>query len=263
MISLFVTNSDSNSTSLNGSKITLHLNPPIVLDPYKKYYACAPEVDITYCFANIFKDVNDKFKYSEIKNGQLTSFTHTFTQGLYTWSAIQEEINRSTQENLQNSHLFILEPDTSSSHMYVHFMTTTSKIDCTGNDNMMRILGYDITAGILGPVQHVNDFYEGSNALLNNIQNVLILASFVSGSYQNAQAKNVLASVTPDVAPYSNILYRPNMEVYVPVTQNMLETIIFQLVDQDNNPLNMGVHESDDVPERWSLRCVIKEYDKI
>ena len=111
---------------------------------------------------------------------------------------------------------------------------------------------------------HFNDYYEGDNALLNNIQNVLVLASFVTGSYQNGQSKNVLASVTPDVQPYSNILYRPNVDIYVPVTQSVLDTITFQLVDQDNNNINMGVHDQDtDVPERWSLRCIIKEYDKI
>jgi hypothetical protein len=263
MISLFITNSDQNNTSLNGSKITLHLNPRITLDPNKKYYACAPEVDITYCFANIFKDVNDKFKYTELKDGILTSFVHTITQGIYTWTALQEEINRSTQENLQNSRLFVLEPDTSSSHMYIHFMTTTARIDCTGNDNMMQILGYVPSDGILGPVAHVNDYVEGMNARLDNVQNVLVLASFVSGSYQNAQAKNVLASVTPDVSPYSVIMYRPNMPIWVPVSQDVLETITFQLVDQDSNPINMGIHEESDKPERWSARIVIVDETKI
>jgi len=263
MISLFITNSDTTSTSLNGSKVTLSLNPPIILDPNKKYYASAPEVDITYCFANIFTGKNDKFKYSEMKNGVLTSFTHTFSQGLYTVDAIQQEINRCTQSDIQNNYLFVLEPDTSTSHIFIHFMTTTCRIDCTGNDNMMQILGYDSSSGILGPVLHFNDYYEGMNASLNNVQNILVLASFVSGSYQNGQSKNVLASVTPDVHPYSNILYRPNVDIYVPITQNILDTITFQLVDQDNNSINMGVHDVTDVPELWSLRCIIKEESKI
>ena len=142
-------------------------------------------------------------------------------------------------------------------------MTKTCTLDCTGSDNIMQILGYTPSAGVLGPVLHFNDYYEGDNALLNNIQNVLVLASFVTGSYQNGQSKNVLASVTPDVHPYSNILYRPNVDIYVPVTQSVLDTITFQLVDQDNNNINMGVHDESDVPERWSLRCIIKEYDKI
>ena len=129
MISLFVTNSDVKNTSLNGSKISLALNPTITLDPNKKYYACAPEVDIVYCFANILKDVNDKFKYSELKNGVLTSFTHTFSQGLYTWRAIQEELNRNTQSDIQTNNLFVLEPDTSTSHMFIHFMSLSSLID--------------------------------------------------------------------------------------------------------------------------------------
>ena len=101
----------------------------------------------------------------------------------------------------------------------------------------MQILGYVPSDGILGPVAHVNDYVEGMNARLANVQNVLVLASFVSGSYQNAQAKNVLASVTPDVSPYSVIMYRPNMPIWVPVSQDVLETITFQLVDQDSNPI--------------------------
>ena len=263
MISLFVSNSDSRYTSSNGSKVNLPLNPPIVLNPEKKYYATASEIDVVYCFANIFTGINDKFKYSELKNNVLTNFTHTFSQGIYTWKAIQDEINRCTQIDVQNPNLFILEPDTSSSHIYIHFMNTTAKIDCTGSDNVMQILGYDATAGVLGPVLHVYDSYEGNNAKLNNVQNVLVLASFVNGSYQNAQAKNVLASLTPDVAPYSTIMYRPNMPIWVPVTQTVLDTISFQLVDQDNKEINMGVHEQDDTAELFSLRIIIKEESKI
>ena len=93
---------------------------------------------------------------------------------------------------------------------------------------------------------------------MNNTQNVLVLASFVNGSYYNNQAKNVLASVTPDVDAYSTIMYRPNKRLYIPVTQNVLDTITFQLVDQDFNPINMGVNDpATDAPERWSMRIII------
>lgn len=262
MITLFVSNSNPQITSSNGSQVTLSLNPPIMLDPNKKYYASAVEVDIVYCFANIFTGVNDKFKYSE--GG--VNYTHTFSQGIYSISALQEEINRCTQSDVQNDYLFVLEPDTSTSHIYIHFMSKTSTIDCRGSDNLMKILGYpedSNTTGILGPVININDFYEGDNCKLNNIQNVLILASFVNGAYQNSQARNVLASVTPDVAPYSTILYRPQYPVFVPVTQNILDQISFQIVDQDNNSINMGKHTGDDTYERWSARIIIKELDKI
>ena len=52
-----------------------------------------------------------------------------------------------------------------------------------------------------------------------NIQNIYLLASFGSGSYQNAQSKNILASATPGVKPYSTIMYRAQETIYVPVTQ--------------------------------------------
>ena len=76
--------------------------------------------------------------------------------------------------------------------------------------------------------------------------------------------KNVLAEVTPDVAPYSTVMYRPQQPFYVLVTQNILDTIIFQLVDQDNHVLNLGVHDvTTDEPERWSMRVILKNEEKI
>ena len=89
MISLFVSNSDPKNTSNNGSQVTLALNPAVMLNPEKKYYASAVEVDIVFCFANIFTGVNDKFVYKEMKGGILTTFTHHFSQGLYSVSAIR------------------------------------------------------------------------------------------------------------------------------------------------------------------------------
>ena len=143
-------------------------------------------------------------------------------------------------------------------------MTNTSSIDCSGSTNMMSILGYPAISGTLGPVTHINDFYEGEKCELNNIQNVYLLASFVNGSYQNAQCKNVLASITPDVKPFSTIMYRPQSPIYVAVSQNLLDTISFQLVDQLGQPINLGIIDpTTDIPELWSARIIIKEFDKL
>ena len=125
-------------------------------------------------------------------------------------------------------------------------------------------LGFTIGSSI-GPVAHINDYYESdSNAQLNNIQNVLILASFINGSYYNGQTENVLASITPDCEPASTILYRPDKPIFVPITQNILDTITFQLVDQDYKSINLGVLDPiHDVPERWSARIIIVDSDLV
>ena len=58
-------------------------------------------------------------------------------------------------------------------------------------------------------------------------------------------------------------MYRPQQPIYVPVTQNVLDTITFQLVDQDNHILNLGVHDpTTDEPERWSMRVILRNEDK-
>ena len=104
--------------------LSLSLNPAITLDPAKKSCASVCEMDVVYCFANIFTGVIDKFKYSEIKNGVQTSFTHSFSQGIHTWKAIQEEIDRRTQSDVQNNYLFLLQSDTGTSNVYVHMRCT-------------------------------------------------------------------------------------------------------------------------------------------
>jgi hypothetical protein len=124
----------------------------------------------------------------------------------------------------------------------------------------MSLIGYTASDGVLGPVQYVNDFYEGSKAKLNNVLNIYIKASFVNGSYMNSTNSNILASVTPDVEPFSTIMYRPQYPIFVPISDPSLSNITFQLVDQNNNPINVGVIDgSTDTPELWSARICIKE----
>ena len=216
-------------------------------------------MDIVYCFPNVITGQNDTFIFSEMVGSSLTEFTVQFSQGIYSINALQSEINRWTQDKVQNPNLFVLEPDQSSSHVYIHFMTTTCTINCSGSNNVMQILGYESSDGVLGPVQYINDFYEGDKAILNNIQNVYLMASFINGGYVNGQSKNILASVTPDVAPYSTILYRVQNPMRVPVCQPLLDNISFQLVDQNYRPIIMGIVNTGDIPELWSARIIIAE----
>ena len=262
MISLFVTNTDQTVTTNNGSKVQLSINPPIQLDPNKKYYASAREVDITYCFPNVLTNVNNMFKFS---SDGTNFYTVYFSQGIYGMQGFQDEINRWTQEKVQNNRLFVLEPDPSSSHVYIHFLSLTAKIDCNGSNNVMQLLGYSednvkqtIPSGILWPVTHINDFYEGEKATLDVVHNVLLLASFISGSYFNGQSKNVLCSITPDVQPFSNIEYRPQLPLEVPVSTYLLDNVTFELVDQSFKSINMGViNINGNIPEKWSARIAI------
>ena len=73
MISLFITSSDTSNVSTNGSQIQLSLNPPIILDPNKKWYACATECDIVYRFPNVITGVNDVFSFYDDFFGQKLS----------------------------------------------------------------------------------------------------------------------------------------------------------------------------------------------
>ena len=109
MISLFITNSDTSNVSKNGSQIQLSLNPPIILDPNKKWYACVTECDIVYCFPNVITGVNDVFSFFD---DYILDKNYHLDQGLYTLDALQKEFNSITQETLHNSNIISMSEDT-------------------------------------------------------------------------------------------------------------------------------------------------------
>jgi len=55
-------------------------------------------------------------------------------------------------------------------------------------------------------------------------------------------------------------MYRVQNPLRVPVCQPLLDNIQFQLTDQNNNPINMGItNAATDTPELWSARIIIAE----
>lgn len=262
MIPIFIKNKSQDNTiiSNNGSTVTLFCNPAIMLDYKKKYTLSLVEADISWVSPNIISGRNNRLIFlTDLTNtGIYTCWTHLIPTGLYSLDELQREIDRACQDKVNESGLFKLEANTATSKIYIHFTSNKIKLSCIGVDNVLQVLGFLPTSGVLGPVDTANDFYEGDEkASLNNVSNIMVNCSIIHGSYINSTESNTLASILPDVEPYSLIQYRPNFLIKVPITRNSISQLTVNLTDQDGNALNfMGTNNN---YELWHIRLVIEE----
>ena len=95
-ITLFINNTAGNNTTINplGNQVTVNLNPAVHLDNKKRYVLRIISAQIPYCFPNVFTGINDNIYYTYKGN----PFTMTFPQGIYSLSAINDEMIRQTND---------------------------------------------------------------------------------------------------------------------------------------------------------------------
>ena len=93
MISLYINNTPSSYKTINSTynSVTLQLQPPILLDPNKKYQLRVLNANVVYCQPNI-TSANNKFSYWV--NG--VNYVKTIPIGLYGITDIDNTISRYT-----------------------------------------------------------------------------------------------------------------------------------------------------------------------
>lgn len=261
MISLFVSNTASDNVIVNnnGSSVTMFLTPPVVLDPNKKYTLSLVEADISNVNPNIISGVNSTFSYTW-DNIQQTY--HQFPTGLYSLDELQRQIDRYTQDDVNQAPLFKLEANTATSKIYIHYLSTRVKLNTNsyGNsDCVLKLLGFD-NQSYIGPIDTAGDYFESDNkATLNNLTNILVNCNIIHGSFLNSKQGNVLASIMPDVEPYSMIQYRPNFLLKVPLTTHNISQLVVNLTDQNGNSISFMPDQNGINYEKWHVRLIIEE----
>ena len=74
-----------------------------------------------------------------------------------------------------------------------------------------------------------------NQAQLNSLQNILVTCDITTGSYSNSQLSNIICAVTPNVSPYSTIIYTPVHPVRCPINITRIESMTITLTDQNCN----------------------------
>ena len=181
----------------------------------KSYHLRLLQANIVYCQPNVFVGKNNwlTYEYTDSKFTPQEQKRIAFDTGLYTINEINTKISLQTMQSEGIADLITFLPDPSTSKIYVVYSKANVKIYCNGEQSIMPLLGFPTEAGSIGDYDY--PFYDLSpnEANLNTIQNYIIKCNVTTGSYENSQLGNVIASVTPDVFAWSTIIYRP----YFPV----------------------------------------------
>ena len=262
MISLYITNAtgENKDVGLLGNRVTLN-NLSINLDNKKKYHMRLLQANIVYCSPNVFTDKNNKltYKYTNSQTNPQTQKTIEFDQGLYSIDDINSKISLYTSALEGNGSLFYFVPDSSTSKIYIVFTQPYITVYCNGTASIMPLLGFPAGSGGIGNYSTSNYEISINQANLNSVQSIYVKCDIVTGSYDNSRGSNIIASIIPDVPPFSTITYRPYFPPRCDITSRDINNITITLCDQDGKDLDMNTNGGTQDAERFGVLVVIEE----
>lgn len=248
-IPLFV-QGDASNTSQNGSTISYFLDPPLSFGNAAVHFKVLSG-EFYYTFPNVsVAKANNKLLFVY----QAVSHTIVFENGLYSIENINQNIREFCIRNNLPDDLFLFSADPSTSKVSIEFAypNITATLGTPGFD-IGPLLGWNATAVLASNTNRI--FEAPQRAVLNQVNRVLVHASFVNGSYLNSQGgSDVVCSVQINVGVGRQIPYSPNTPYNCSVFSNNLSKVEFYITDEHGNKL-------DTAGEFWNLTCLF-EIDK-
>ena len=257
---LFVNNTSGSNCIVNklGNQVTVKLDPDLHLLNNKTYILRVISAQIPYCFSNIFTGINDKIYYTYKSN----PFIITFPQGIYSLSAINDEMIRQTNDNNGTPYILQIQGDVANSSVYIVFNDTTITVDCDHSDSLLINLGFPRSTNIIGPFAEQGTQYSlGNPARLNTTSGILMSCDACSGSYKNGSTSSIVASIIINATPFQTIDYEPFNPPKISVSKFDINEICFTLYNQNLEPLDLNSSNGTQQYESWSAVIEIDEYD--
>ena len=260
-ITLFIDNTSGTYTKVNqlGNQVLINLNPGVHLEKEKSYVLRVISAQIPYCFSNVFTDVNDKIYYTY----KGVSYQMIFPQGIYSLSAINDEMSRQTNDNNNAPYILGVQGDVANSSVYLVFNESTVTVNCNHSDSLLIKLGFPMSAGPIGPFAEQGTQYSlGNPAFLNSTSSILMSCDACEGSYKNGTSSSIVASMIINTTPFATIEYEPFNPPKINVSKFDIESLTFTLFNQNLEPLDLNSNSGTQAYEPWSAVIEIDEFDK-
>lgn len=217
----------SYTVTLNGKSSVLQtsLFPALRLDKNKDWEAALLDFTTYNSIPNITENLNNKFYYSRIKNGEMEK--QEFVQ-LSTGAYEIDDINRVLQKQLGEKNIS-LEANNS---LLKAEITSNFYIDFSKTDSIGSLLGFPTSTGVLKP----NKTYIGTNTVdIIRVNAINITCNIIQGSYLNGENKHILHCFYPTVEPGYKIVEKPHNLVYLPLSTSHISDIVLNVLDQNGN----------------------------
>ena len=120
------------------------------------------------------------------------------------------------------------------------------EVDFRQYNSINSLLGFDSKL-------YTSGFNESENMVnIRTINSILLVnIDIISGSYVNGSTQPTIYSFFPDVSPRYKIIKNPHNLLYLPITADIIRSIIIWLTDQNGDELNL---RGENLSMRFHLR---------
>lgn len=206
------------------SNIRTSIYPAIKLDPNKRHEMALIRLETYNSIPNV--DENNIIRY-EI-NGE--TYDIVIPTGAYELSHINEVI----QNKLNRPNAFEILANNNTLKSIIRINETGVKVHFNHENSMKDLLGFNEET-----VEGIGE-HEGSSIVnILKVNSIFVNCDLVSGSFVNGSPEPVLYSFFPNVPPGYKVIETPGSPVYLPVSQDYIESIRLWLTDQDRNAINL------------------------
>ena len=248
-------NREKRGTSRPGD-FTIKFNPSLKLDPEKKHQLALDRLSMTYSWYNIRSDYgNNKIKYThDGTNWQ----TITFTDGMYSYSDINDYIHQYMDEKSRHS------TDFKGSKVYsinLSFILSTYRvlvsIDGGYQFDLRETADFGDLIGFEKKLVTKTEYGTGLPNITKSIDSLNINTTAIKESVVNGVNTNTI-----DVIPTDNLTrsypftFEPRRELYCPVSSNTISKMRAYITDSLGNPVDLNGID-------WFMTLLLRHTDPI
>lgn len=218
-------NTISINVSDKSSNIRTPIYPPIRLDPTKRHEMALIRLETYNSIPNV-DETNNIIRYS------IDDVQHdiVIATGAYELS----EINAIIQSNLVKPDVFELLANNNTLKSIIRINQSGVKVYFNHENSLKDMLGFRSVV-----LQELGD-NEGSNLVnILKVNSILVKCDVITGSYVNSSQKPVIYSFFPNVPPGYKIVETPGTPIYLPISDNNIESIRLWLTDQNNDMIDL------------------------
>ncbi|MGL4759709.1 MAG: hypothetical protein ACRCXZ_10345 [Patescibacteria group bacterium] len=242
-------------SSDRGNSIDQYFNPPIVLDPRKKYTMQIVNATMFFTFPNVYNTTTTDHQKNNVLTFSVgaTNYTITIPEGLYDIQSLNTTLSQELINQNLASDLIVILGDAPTQRSIIQLNNANLSINWT-TSSLKTILGFNV--GTSGPGASGLFYYSQNTANFNTLSEILLHCSACSGFRNNtgqvSYDSDVVSSILIDAGVSQQIIYDPNQSIKVPIIQNILDRVTFFFTDQENRTLTNN--------EPWTVTAIISEW---
>lgn len=202
--------------------LNINLNPPIYLDPNRKYVLGVIGMETFNHIPNVTRD-NHTFAYRKDDVLQRIEFPIGTYSAKDILQYLRDQMGQDALEIILNNNTFQTK------------LKCNYDIDFSVTGSIGRLLGFH------NKIYKRNQWHTSENHIqIINVNALTILCSICGGSYKNGQESHIIQQFFTTVPPGFKVVEKPSQPIYLPILTNTITEIVLQIEDENGKPVNFN-----------------------